>query len=50
MKLYDQCIQKIKKTVKDDEKLKKKIKEIHEKMKKAKSEKKTKNVRFEDQE
>ena len=51
MKLYDHRIQKTKKTVKDDEQLKKKIKEICEKMKKkAKSGKKTKNVRFEDQE
>ena len=51
MKLYDHHIQKIKKTVKDDEQLKKKIEKICEKMKKkAKSEKKIKNVRFEDQE
>ena len=51
MKFYNYHIQKIKKTVKDDEQLKKKIKKICEKMKKkAKSEKKIKNVRFEDQE
>ena len=51
MKLYDHHIQKTKKAVEDDEQLKKKIKKIHEKMKKkAKSEKKIKNVRFEDQE
>ena len=51
MKLYNHCIQKIKKTVKNDEQLKKKIEKIHEKIKKkAKSEKKIKNVKFEDQE
>ena len=37
MKLYDHCIQKIKKIVKDDEQLKTKIKKIHEKMKKKTS-------------
>ena len=51
MKLYDHCIQKIKKIVKDDEQLKKKIEKIWEKMKKkTKSEKKIKNVKFENQE
>ena len=51
MKLYNHHIQKIKKIVKNDEQLKKKIEKICEKIKKkTKSEKKIKNVRFENQE
>jgi benzoyl-CoA reductase/2-hydroxyglutaryl-CoA dehydratase subunit BcrC/BadD/HgdB len=51
MKLYNHRIQKTKKAVEDDEQLKEKIEQIREKMKKeAKPGKKTKNVRFEDQE